>query len=77
MAVAGLGAILTAVYFLTMLRQVDFGTIAERWRDQRVSDVAAIDLAAWVPLVVLAVGIGLWPKVVLGVSDAAVHGLFA
>jgi NADH-quinone oxidoreductase subunit M len=75
MAVAGLGAILTAVYFLTMLRRIDFGTVAERWRDQRIGDVAALDLAAWVPLVVLAVGIGLWPKLVLGVSDAAVHGL--
>ena len=75
MAGAGLGAVLTAVYFLTMLRRVDFGTVAERWREQRIGDVAALDLAAWVPLVVLAAAIGLWPKLVLGVSDAAVHGL--
>jgi NADH-quinone oxidoreductase subunit M len=75
MAVAGLGAVLTAVYFLTMLRRVDFGTVAEQWREQRIGDVAALDLAAWVPLVLLAAGIGLWPKLVLGVSDAAVHGL--
>jgi len=75
MAVAGLGAVLTTVYFLTMLRWVDFGTVAERWREQRIGDVAAFDLAAWVPLVLLATAIGLWPKLVLGVSDAAVHGL--
>ena len=58
-----------------MLRRVDFGTVADRWREQRIGDVAAVDLVAWVPLVVLAAGIGLWPKLVLGVSDAAVHGL--
>jgi len=76
MAVAGLGAVLTSVYFLAMLRRVDFGSVAERWREERIADVAALDLAAWVPLVVLAAVIGLWPKLVLGVSDAAVRGLF-
>jgi len=75
MAAAGLGAVLTSVYFLTMLRRVDFGTVAERWHEHRIGDVAAIDLAAWMPLVVLATVIGLWPKIVLGVTDAAVQGL--
>jgi NADH-quinone oxidoreductase subunit M len=76
MAVAGLGAVLTAVYFLAMLRRVDFGTVADRWREHAIGDVAVLDLAAWVPLVVLATVIGLWPKLVLGVSEAAVQGLF-
>jgi NADH-quinone oxidoreductase subunit M len=75
MAFAGLGTILTAVYFLAMLRRVTFGVVDASWRDTPLRDVVAADLAAWVPLVVLAVAIGLWPRLVLGLSDPVVHGL--
>jgi NADH-quinone oxidoreductase subunit M len=75
MAVAGVGTVLTAVYFLAMLRRVTFGLVADRWRDEPLRDVLATDLLAWVPLTVLAVVIGVWPQLVLGVSDAAVRGL--
>lgn len=72
---AGVGTVLTAVYFLAMLRRVTFGLVADRWRDEPLRDVLATDLLAWVPLTVLAVAIGVWPQLVLGVSDAAVRGL--
>jgi NADH-quinone oxidoreductase subunit M len=75
MAVAGVGTILTAAYFVEMLRRVTFGVLDDRWRERPLRDVAAADLVAWVPLVVLALAIGVWPKLVLGVSDAAVRGL--
>ena len=75
MAVAGVGTVLTAVYFLAMLRRVTFGLVPDQWRDRPLRDVLASDLAAWVPLTVLAVAIGVWPRLVLGVTDAAVHGL--
>jgi NADH-quinone oxidoreductase subunit M len=75
MAVAGVGTVLTALYFLEMLRRVDFGVVTERWRREPLRDVVAVDLAAWVPLVVLAVAIGVWPRIVLGVGEAAVRGL--
>jgi NADH-quinone oxidoreductase subunit M len=75
MAVAGAGTILTAVYFLGMLRRVDFGVVAARWREVPIRDAVAADLVAWVPLTVLALSIGVWPRLVLGVSDAAVRGL--
>jgi NADH-quinone oxidoreductase subunit M len=75
MAVAGLGTVLTAAYFLAMLRRVGFGVVSERWRDQSLRDAVAVDLVAWAPLVVLAVAIGVWPRLVLGISDAAVRGL--
>jgi NADH-quinone oxidoreductase subunit M len=55
---------------------VTFGLVEDRWRDQPMRDVLATDLLAWVPLTVLAVAIGVWPRLVLGVSDAAVRGLF-
>ena len=75
MAVAGVGTVLTAAYFLAMLRRVTFGLVPDQWRERSLRDVLATDLAAWVPLTVLAVAIGVWPRLVLGVSDAAVHGL--
>jgi NADH-quinone oxidoreductase subunit M len=75
MSMAGVGTVLTALYFLVMLRRVDFGIVADRWREEPIRDAIATDLLAWVPLVVLAVSIGLWPKLVLGISDAAVKGL--
>jgi NADH-quinone oxidoreductase subunit M len=76
MAVAGVGTVLTAVYLLAMLRRVTYGLVSSGWRDQPLRDVLASDLAAWVPLTVLAVAIGVWPRLVLGISDAAVRGLF-
>ena len=75
MAVAGVGTVLTTVYFLAMLRRVTFGLVPEQWRDRPLRDVLASDVAAWVPLTVLAIAIGVWPRLVLGVSDAAVRGL--
>jgi NADH-quinone oxidoreductase subunit M len=75
MAVAGVGTVLTALYFLVMLRSVDFGVVADRWREAPLRDALATDLVAWVPLVVLSLAIGLWPRLVLGISDAAVRGL--
>lgn len=72
---AAAGTVLTAVYFLAMLRRVDFGVVTDRWRGERIADAAAVDLVAWTPLVVLAVGIGVWPGLVLRVSESAVLGL--
>jgi len=75
MAIAGLGTVLTALYFVAMLRRVDFGIVPDRWRDGVIADALPGELAAWVPLAMLALAVGLWPRLVLGLSDAAVHGL--
>lgn len=72
---AAAGTVLTAVYFLAMLRRVDFGVVTDRWRTERIADAAAVDLVAWTPLVVLALAIGVWPGLVLRVSESAVRGL--
>jgi NADH-quinone oxidoreductase subunit M len=70
MAVAGLGAVLTAGYFLVMLRRVAQGPGGET-----VVDVTAREWVAWVPLVALVFAAGLWPRLVLGVTDGAVRAL--
>jgi NADH-quinone oxidoreductase subunit M len=75
MVVAGLGAVLTAAYFLVMLRKVAQGTASPRWAGTVIADVTAREWVAWAPLVVLFVAAGLWPGLVLGVTDGAVRGL--
>ncbi len=72
MTVAGLGAVLTAGYFLVMLRKVAQGTPRLA---TAVGDVTAREWVAWVPLVVLMFTAGLWPRLVLGVTDGAVRTL--
>jgi NADH-quinone oxidoreductase subunit M len=75
MAVAGIGAVLTAAYFLLMLRKVAQGTVSDRVRGLRIADVNRRELVAWVPLVLLVFAAGLWPRLVLGVTDGAVRAL--
>ncbi len=75
LAVAGVGSVLTATYFLVMLRRVVLGVVPDRWREARIADVGTVELVAWAPLLALVVAIGLYPRVVLGITDAAVRSL--
>jgi len=73
LAGAGVGAVLTAAYLLTMVRRVMQGPPEQI--GPRLPDVVALEWAAWAPLVVLAVVVGLWPRALLGLTDPAVRGL--
>jgi NADH-quinone oxidoreductase subunit M len=75
LAVAGLGSVLTATYFLVMLRRVAYGVVPARWRDVRIRDVTSVEWASWVPLVVVVVVFGLWPASLLAVTNDAVRSL--
>ncbi|MEU7893424.1 NADH-quinone oxidoreductase subunit M [Nonomuraea sp. NPDC049152] len=86
MAIGGLGAVLTAAYFLTMLSRVthgrpaavrargDHGTAVATLDEGRL-DVRGYELVAWVPLVVLTLVFGLWPKALLALTTPAVQML--
>ncbi|MCI0688560.1 MAG: NADH-quinone oxidoreductase subunit M [Sporichthyaceae bacterium] len=77
MVLAGLGTLLTAVYLLVMLRRVAMGESLARWREPGLlGDVSAIEWVSWAPLVALIVLAGLWPRLLLGVTDPAVQALF-
>ena len=75
MALAGVGTVLTATYLLSMLRRVAYGVVPPTWNPTPFSDVTTGELAAWTPLVVATVVLGLYPGVVLGVTDGAVRAL--
>ncbi|MFD1936938.1 NuoM family protein [Nonomuraea mangrovi] len=86
MAIGGLGAVLTAAYFLTMLSRVTHGRpaavraggehgTAVATLDRDGLDVRGYELVAWVPLVVLTLVFGLWPKALLALTTPAVQML--
>jgi NADH-quinone oxidoreductase subunit M len=65
MVIAGLGAVLTAAYFLKLVRQLNQGDPAEHPAAAFAVDVSRIELITWVPLVVLTVFLGFWPPFLL------------
>ncbi|MCX4512589.1 MULTISPECIES: complex I subunit 4 family protein [Streptomyces] len=76
MAIGGLGTLLTAAYLLIIVRRVCMGA-ARPAGEAQIADVQGYEFAAWTPLVVLTVLAGLWPAVLLGLTDPAVQKLLA
>ena len=77
MVMGGIGTVLTAGYFLWMLQRVNMGNQPERWKEAGLSDVLAIEWVSWLPLLALTLVLGLYPKLVFGVTDEAVGGLMS
>ena len=76
MALAGLGAVLTAAYLLMLVRRTAQGASPQRWRDAPLlGDARGMELIAWSPLVVAIVVLGVWPAALLTLTDPVVTGL--
>jgi NADH-quinone oxidoreductase subunit M len=75
MIAGGIGTVLTAGYFLWMLQRVNLGTLPDRWRDASFGDIVTVEWLAWVPLLVLILVLGVYPRLVFGVTTDAVNGL--
>ncbi len=74
----GIGTVLTAGYFLWMLQRVNLGKVPEKFADAKgVFDVHPLEWWAWAPLLVLILAAGLYPNLVLGVTEGAVRNLLA
>jgi NADH-quinone oxidoreductase subunit M len=65
MAIAGVGVVLTTLYFVRVLREVCQGTPDAH----AVVDVQADEWIAWSPLVALTIGLGLAPSLMLWSAD--------
>lgn len=76
MVLGGLGTLLSAAYLLIVVRRVCMGGPRPAGEPE-LADVQAYELAAWTPLVALTVLAGLWPAVLLGLTDPAVQQLLA
>ncbi|MFJ7158446.1 NuoM family protein [Streptomyces sp. NPDC101118] len=78
MVIGGVGTLLTAAYLLLVVRRVCMGDpAAQPARPEALADVQTYEFAAWTPLVALTVLAGLWPAVLLGLTDPAVQKLLA
>lgn len=75
MVLAGIGTVLAAVYLLVLVRRLNQGAVSKPWRGSSYADVGALELAAWAPLLVLTLVLGLYPRLVLGITDTAVRTL--
>jgi len=75
MVAGGVGTILTAGYFLWMLQRVNMGTLPERWKEERFPDVVAAEWVSWAPLLVAIVALGIFPRLVFGVTQEPVDAL--
>jgi NADH-quinone oxidoreductase subunit M len=69
----GIGTVLTAGYLLWTVQRVNLGKVPEKFRDGKgIFDVKGLEWAAWAPLLVLILVAGLFPKLVLDVTEGAV-----
>ena len=75
MVFGGIGTILTDGYFLWTLQRVNLGTLPDSWKDQAIPDVTGVELAAWAPLLVGILLLGVVPGIVFGVTSEAVRPL--
>ncbi|MGW6198704.1 complex I subunit 4 family protein [Kribbella sp. NPDC055110] len=65
MVIAGLGTVLTAAYFLRLIRNLCQGDPAENPPAAFAVDLSRIELVTWAPLITLTVLLGLWPGLLL------------
>lgn len=74
LVLAGLGTLLTAAYLLVVVKRVCMGDPKQPGLAD-VPDLQAYEAASWTPLAALTVVAGLWPALLLGLSDPAVKHL--
>jgi NADH-quinone oxidoreductase subunit M len=75
MVLGAIGTVLTAGYMLWMLQKVNLGEPQAEWEHHEFHDVDRFELAAWVPLIILIVLVGIYPRLVLGATNDTVVSL--
>ncbi|MER8099668.1 NADH-quinone oxidoreductase subunit M [Kitasatospora sp. NPDC094016] len=75
MVLAGLGTLLTAAYLLIVVKRVCMGDPKQPAPVDQVADLRPYEAVSWTPLAALTLLAGLWPALLLGLSDPAVKHL--
>ncbi len=73
MVVAAIGTVLAASYLLVMYQQVAMGKVPAEWEGRHVHDVHGPEWIAWTPLLVAILAIGVFPRLVFGITDESVQ----
>ncbi|MFJ1753129.1 NuoM family protein [Kitasatospora sp. NPDC088134] len=75
LVLAGLGTLLTAAYLLIVVKRVCMGDPKQPAPVADLPDLKGYEAASWTPLAALTLLAGLWPALLLGLSDPAVKHL--
>ncbi len=75
MVLGAIGTVLTAGYMLWMLQRVNLGEPSSEWEGADLPDVDKFELAAWVPLIILIVVIGFFPKVIFEATTDSITSM--
>jgi NADH-quinone oxidoreductase subunit M len=75
MVLGSVGTVLTAGYMLWLLQRLNLGRASETWAAKGFSDVQPVEYAAWAPLLVSIVALGVYPGAVTNLTDGAVSAL--
>ena len=77
MVVAAIGTVFAAGYLLWMYQRTAFGTPKEEFADAHIHDVHGPEWIAWTPLLLLIVALGVYPRLLFGITDEAVQTVTA
>ncbi|MEU9129178.1 NADH-quinone oxidoreductase subunit M [Kitasatospora sp. NPDC048540] len=75
MVLAGLGTLLTAGYLLVVVKRVCMGDPKQPAPVTELPDLKSYEAVSWTPLAALTLVAGLWPALLLSLSDPAVKHL--
>ncbi|MER6301944.1 NADH-quinone oxidoreductase subunit M [Kitasatospora sp. NPDC001539] len=75
MVLAGLGTLLTAAYLLIVVKRVCMGDPRQPAPVAELADLRPYEAVSWTPLAALTLLAGLWPALLLSLSDPAVKHL--
>ena len=74
-AAACFGILIGAIYILNMYKDVFFGPLNEKYAD--LPDLSSREWIALIPLMVLIILFGLWPQLIINITDPAVQVLIS
>ena len=77
MVVAAVGTVFAAGYLLWMYQRTAFGTPKDEFAKEHIHDVHGPEWLAWSPLLALIFVLGVYPRLVFGVTDEAVQHVTA
>jgi NADH-quinone oxidoreductase subunit M len=75
MVIAALGTVLAAGYLLWLYQRTTFGTTKEEFADEHIHDVHVEEWIAWLPMLLLILGLGIYPHLIFQVTDPALAAM--
>jgi NADH-quinone oxidoreductase subunit M len=75
MVVAAIGTVLAAGYLLWLFQRTAFGTPTEEFEKEHIHDVHTEEWIAWTPILVLILGLGIYPHIIFRVTDPVLSNL--